>query len=105
MPPSGCSTLHGVVFLESQLKKQQNKQTNKVFCKFFTLHALVTLYLNASLQTFITRFSYKQHFLSNARLKLAKNQANAMQHTEAELLLLENYSHSSCENNTTYSRK
>ena len=27
-------------------------------------------------------------------LKLAKNQANAKQHPEAELLLFENYSHS-----------
>ena len=30
---------------------------------------------------------------SNARLKLARNQANAKQHPEAELLALENYSH------------
>ena len=29
------------------------------------------------------------------RLKLAKNQANAKQHPEAELLLFENYTHSS----------
>ena len=34
-------------------------------------------------------------FISNARLKLAKNQANAKQHPEAKLLSLENYSHSS----------
>ena len=32
-------------------------------------------------------------FISNARLKLAKNEANAKQHPEAELLLFENYSH------------
>ena len=34
-------------------------------------------------------------FISNTRLKLAKNQANAKQHRQAELLLFENYSHSS----------
>ena len=34
-------------------------------------------------------------FISNARLKLAKNQANAKQHPEAELLTAEYYSHSS----------
>ena len=32
-------------------------------------------------------------FISNARLKLAKNQAEAEQDPEADLLLLENYSH------------
>ena len=38
-----------------------------------------------------------------------KNQANAKQNPEAELLLFENYSHSSsklsCKNNGTYSKK
>ena len=34
-------------------------------------------------------------FISNARLKVAKNQANTKKHPEAELLLFENYSHSS----------
>ena len=42
-------------------------------------------------------------------MKLAKNQANAKQHPEAELLLFENYSHSSStlssKNNRTYSEK
>ena len=42
-----------------------------------------------------TGFFYKRHFCKQPRLKLAKNQANAKQHPEAELLLLENYSHSS----------
>ena len=32
---------------------------------------------------------------NNTRLKLVKNPANAMQHPEAELVLFENYSHSS----------
>ena len=34
-------------------------------------------------------------FISNANLKLAKNQANAKQHPEAVLLLFENVSHPS----------
>ena len=42
-------------------------------------------------------------------MKLAKNQANAKQHTEAELLLFGNHSYSSpmlsSKNNRTYSRK
>ena len=42
-------------------------------------------------------------------MKLAKNQANTKQHPEAELLLIENYSHSSStlsnKNNMTYSEK
>ena len=32
-------------------------------------------------------FFHKQHFISNAKLKLAKNQPNAKQHPEVELLL------------------
>ena len=46
--------------------------------------------------------------MSNARLKLAKDQANANQHPEAELLLYENYLHSSSKlssrNNGAYSK-
>ena len=48
-------------------------------------------------------------FIGNARLKLAKNQANAEQRPKAELLLFENYSHSSStlssKSNRTYSEK
>ena len=48
-------------------------------------------------------------FIKNAKLKLAKNQANAKQHPEAELLKLKNYSHSSStlstKDNRTYSKK
>ena len=40
-------------------------------------------------------FYISNTFISNARLKLAKNQAKAKQHPDGELLLLENYSHSS----------
>ena len=46
-------------------------------------------------------------FISNARLKLAKNKPNAKKHTEAELLLYENYLHYSSilssKNNSSYS--
>ena len=45
-------------------------------------------------------------FISKARLKLAKNQANTKQHPEAGLLLFENYLYSSfilsSKNNRTY---
>ena len=45
--------------------------------------------------------------ISNARLKLAENQANAKQQPQAEFLLFENYSHSlftlSSKNNRIYS--
>ena len=48
-------------------------------------------------------------FISNAKLKLAKNQASAKQYPEAELLLFENYSHSSSmlssKNRRIYSKK
>ena len=43
-------------------------------------------------------------FISNARLKLAKNQAKAKQHPEAELLLFENYSLSSSTLSSKYNR-
>ena len=46
--------------------------------------------------------------MSNAKLNLAKNQGNTKQHPVAELLLIENYSHSSStlssKNNGTYSK-
>ena len=52
-----------------------------------------------------TRFFISNTFISNVRLKLAKNEANVKQHLEAELLLFENYSDSSStlpKNNRTY---
>ena len=59
----------------------------------------------ASLHTFFI----SNTFISNARLKLAKNQTNAKQHSEAELLRSENYwyfsSTLSFSNNRTYSKK
>ena len=59
---------------------------------------------------FTTRFFLLSNtFISNARLKLAKNQTNAKQHPEAELLTSENYWHFSSmlssNNNMTYSEK
>ena len=67
-------------------------------------------FLKHKLSIFITHFFYKkQFFISNSRLNLAKNQANAKQHPEAELLLFENYSHSLftllCKNTSTYFMK
>ena len=60
----------------------------------------------------ILKFNYLHAIIkviSNASVKLAKKQGNAMQHPEAELLLFENYSHSSSmlssKNNSTYSKK
>ena len=54
-------------------------------------------------------FFISNTFISNATLKLAKNQANAKQHPEVELLPFENYAHSSTtlssKNNRTYSKK
>ena len=64
---------------------------------------LADIYLN-------TRYFFVSNtFISNARLKLAKNQANAKQHPEAELLLFEDDSHSSAplslKSNRTHSKK
>ena len=40
-----------------------------------------------------TRFFISNTFISKARLKSTKKQANAKQHPDAKLLLFENYSH------------
>ena len=57
----------------------------------------------------IHTFNISNTFLSNTRLKLAKNPTKAKQHPEAELLLLENYSLSSYmlspKTNMRYSKK
>ena len=57
----------------------------------------------------IHAFSVSNTVISNARMKLAKNQTNAKQHPEAELSLLENFLQSSStlssKNNRTYSTK
>ena len=53
-------------------------------------------------------FLIRNAFIDNAKLKLAKNQATARQHPEAELLLFENYSLSlstaSSRNNRIYTK-
>ena len=58
---------------------------------------------------YLHAFFISNTLISNTRLKLAKNQANAEQHPEAELLLFENYSHSSVmlssKLSRTYSKK
>ena len=57
----------------------------------------------------IHAFFISNTFIGNARIKLAKNQANAKEHPEAELWLFENYSYSSStlssKNDRTYSKK
>ena len=54
-------------------------------------------------------FYINNNFICNARLKLVKNEANAKQPPEAELILFENYSHSSfmssSKNNRAYPKK
>ena len=59
--------------------------------------------------TFFFFFFLITTFINTARLKLAKNQANAKQHPKAELLTFENNSHSSSslstKNNNRYSKK
>ena len=56
-----------------------------------------------------TLFFTSNTFISNTRLKLAKNQAKTKQHIEAELKLFENYllssSMLSSKNNSRYSKK
>ena len=56
-----------------------------------------------------TLFFTSNTFISNARLKLVKNQGKAKEHPEAELLLLENYSLTSSllssKNDRRYSKK
>ena len=60
-------------------------------------------------KTHYTLFFIRNTFIINARLKLAKNQANPKQQPEAELLLFENYSRFSSmlssKNISTYSKK
>ena len=54
-------------------------------------------------------FYVRKTLINNAKLKLAKNQAKAKQHPEAELLLFENYSllssKLSSKNSRRYSKK
>ena len=63
----------------------------------------------AVISTFLTTsFFISNIIINNARLQLAKNQANGKRHPVAKLWLFENYSHSSSplssKNNRTYSK-
>ena len=68
-------TKRGVLFRFQRL--------NKEFVSF-KISGSVTLHHNV-----YTLFFISNTFISNARFKLAKNQVNAKQHPESELLLLE----------------
>ena len=59
----------------------------------YTKFLLKRIFLDFQWDTSFFRIS--NTFISNRRLKLAKNQAKAKQHPEIELLLFENYSLSS----------
>ena len=68
------------------------------------------IFVNPSFYKSYTRFFYiTDTFVSNIRLKLAKNQAKAKQHTEAKILLFESFSLSlsmlSSKNDRKYSKK
>ena len=65
-----------------------------------TLFSLVLIEFTSSMISLVTQF-----FISNARLKLSKNETRAKQYPEAKLLLFENYSLSSSKNNRIYSKK
>ena len=94
-----------------------SKQTATNFFQSFTILAMATVRVKTApcnpngilFHWYIHVCFYKQHFISNTKLKFAKNQPNAKQHSQAELLLFENYSHSSStlssKNNGTYSKK
>ena len=79
------------------------KKTQKVCFQFrhsfhlvkqqYTKFLLKRIFLDFQWDTSFFRIS--NTFISNSRLKLAKNQAKAKQHPEVELLLFENYSLSS----------
>ena len=69
---------------------------------------IYTLYLFKISRSSQTRFFISNNFISNARLKWTKDQANFKQHPEAELLIFENYpffSTLSFENSRAYSKK
>ena len=86
------------------------KDKKKIFHK--KTKKLVSVYLIANtmlFKKFQSCFFISNTFTSNTRLKSTNNQAEAKQHPEAELLLFENYSLSSCmltfKNNRRYSKK
>ena len=87
--------------------------TDKVVCNSVMLICYVIIRVAAGyfsmLWLLYTLFYISNTFISNAWLKLAKNQAKAKQHLELELSLFKNYSLSSptlsSKNNRIYSKK
>ena len=69
--------------------------TQKLDQAFQTLARAFSFLLRLQKLDRLYEFFISSTFISNVRLKLAKNQANAKQHPEAEPLLFENYSNSS----------
>ena len=83
-----------------------------ITCSFFKTMIVVngcSLTYSVLKLSAIHAFFISNTFIRNVRLKLAKNQEKAKQHTEAEILLFENYSLSSStlstKNNRRYSKK
>ena len=74
--------------------KQQNQVVIHInICKTKELFVHCLRFLSVKGRHQLHTFSISDTFISNARLKLAKNQANAKQHPGTELLLFENYAH------------
>ena len=100
----GTIPIHSLITL---LCFQNNNQIKKN--KILIRCLLIVYMLWFLLKTVNEEISEIHAFISNARLKLAKNQAVAKQHLVAEPLLFENYSHSSSmlssKNNGTFSKK
>ena len=62
----------------------------RLLLTIFTKSSIIDIWQSPKYSLFLIA----KAFVSNARLNLAKNQANTKQHLEAELLLFKNYSHS-----------
>ena len=88
----------------------KNQNLPYLWINSLKLYSLFFLYVKLrAIKIHYTLFFISNNIISNARLKLAKNQANAKQHPEAELLAFQNNSHSSytlsTKNDGTYSKK
>ena len=90
------------LFLLSELLLGFSLKTMSVLLK---LQIMQIPEANSAVFIYCYVFFVSNTFISNARLKLAKNQANAKQNPGAKLLLFENYAHSSSKYSRTYSRK
>ena len=89
-----CYSDHVAIESQETRENKWNTLPNKTIAAFGLNDLTYTLFISNT-------------FISNARLKLAKNKPNAKKHTEAELLLYENYLHYSSilssKNNSSYS--